>query len=100
MDNIILTTIPELQGLIEATVRKVFSENPAFSQKPHQETEYITRKETAKILGVSLPTLNEWTKKGIIQGYRISSRVRYKKDEILSSLNKVQAVKYGRNHNN
>lgn len=97
MDNIILTTIPELQGLIEATVRKVFSENLVISHKPQPEIDYITRKDAAKILGVSLPTLNEWTKKGIITGYRISTRVRYNKDEILSSLNKVQAGKNGRN---
>jgi excisionase family DNA binding protein len=89
MENIIVTTPPELQGMIDAALRKFFSENPVNSQKPQPEIEYITRKETAKILGVSLPTLNEWTKKGIITGYRISSRVRYNKDEILSSLHKI-----------
>lgn len=96
MDNIILTTIPELQGLIETAVRKVLQERNFAFEIPKIEIEYITRKETARILGISLPTLNEWSKKGIIPSYRISSRVRYKKDEILNSLNKVQSTKYGR----
>ena len=59
-------------------------------QPPKQETEYITRKEAAKVLGVSLPTLNEWTKTGIVQGYRIASRVRYKRAELETSLSKIK----------
>jgi excisionase family DNA binding protein len=64
--------------------------------KPEHPTEYITRKQTAEILGISLPTLNDWSKKGIIPSYRIASRVRYKKAEVLNSVNKVQTIKYGR----
>ena len=58
-------------------------------QTPKQETEYLTRKEAAKVLGVSLPTLNEWTKTGLIIGYRIASRVRYKRNELETSLCKI-----------
>ena len=96
MDHLILTTVPELQGIIESSVRKVLLENNTMPEKPKSELEYITRKETAQILGISLPTLNEWSKKGILPSYRIASRVRYKKDEILGSLHKVQSTKYGR----
>lgn len=57
--------------------------------KPVQEVnadELITRKEAAKILGVSLPTLNAWTKDGTVQGYRLNSRVRYKRGELSTAL--------------
>jgi len=57
---------------------------------PPEEPEYITRKETAHILGVSLVTLNVWSKTGVIPAYRIESRVRYKKSEVLNSLTKVR----------
>lgn len=50
--------------------------------QPPQQTEYLNRKEAAKLLKVSLVTLNEWTKEGIVQGYRIASRVRYKRTEL------------------
>lgn len=42
----------------------------------------ITRKEVANILGVTLPTVIDWEKKGIITGYRIGNRIRYKEEEI------------------
>lgn len=57
--------------------------------KPKPETELLTRQETAKLLDVSLPTLHSWTKKNILQAYRIGNKVRYKKDEVLKALHKV-----------
>lgn len=47
----------------------------------------LTRLETAKLLSVSLVTLWDWTKKDIIPAYRIGNKVRYKKSEVLKSLN-------------
>lgn len=58
--------------------------------KPKQETELLTRKEAAKLLGVSLPTILDWTKKGKITGYRIASRIRYKRHELETSLSQIQ----------
>ena len=54
------------------------------------ETELLTRKEVAKLYGVSLPTILEWTKTGKIIGYRISSRIRYKRSEIEKSLSQIK----------
>lgn len=51
---------------------------------------YLTRKETAQKLGVSLPTLNEWTKTGLVKGYRIASRVRYKEDEVTAAFTQIK----------
>ena len=60
------------------------------TSKPQPETQLLTRKEAAKLLGVSLPTILDWTKKGKITGYRISSRIRYKRAEIENSLSKIK----------
>ena len=43
-----------------------------------KETIYLTRKEAAALLKISLPTLNEYTKAGRIPGFRIGYRVLYK----------------------
>ena len=57
---------------------------------PKQETELLSRKEAARLLGVSLPTILDWTKTGKITGYRIASRVRYKRAEIENSLSQIK----------
>ena len=91
----ILLCPDELRTLLnECLDEKLKHFSPA--SPPEPATEYITRKKTAEILGVSLPTLNDWSKKGILQSYRIASRVRYKKEEVLGSLNKVRTIKNGR----
>ena len=59
------------------------------ASKPVEPTteKLITRIEVAKMLGVTLPTVYDWTKKGIITAYRIGNRVRYKEAEIMETLN-------------
>ncbi len=86
--NLILSSIPlnELMTVISETVKIEFERQNNLSAPP-PDNEYITRKETSQILGISLPTLNEYTKRGLITSFRIGSRVRYKKDEVLKSLN-------------
>jgi len=99
MENIIFTQIPinEFRNVLSETVRVELERlNIKGSTPQPDETDYITRQETARILGVSLPTLNDWTKRGVIIGYRIATRVRYKKSEILDSLKEVQTLKYRR----
>lgn len=61
-----------------------------------KEDHFITRKEAADLLKISLPTLNKRTKDGNLSAYRIGSRVLYKRSEILESLNKVEPLKYRR----
>ncbi len=58
--------------------------------------ELITRKETADILGVSLPTLNEWTKNGTVPAKRIGTRVRYARADVYNSLKEIETLKYKR----
>ena len=45
-----------------------------------------SRKETARILSISLPTLHHFTKEGIIRAYRIGNRVLYKQQDIENAL--------------
>lgn len=96
MKEIIFSQIPieDLRKIIKESLREEMQEMANSNPKPG--IEFITRKETSKILGVSLPTLNEWTKQGLIPAYRISSRVRYKKHEVLEGLLKVNTFKYKR----
>lgn len=61
--------------------------------EPTNEEKFLTRKEAAKMLNISLPTLSQYTKKRILVGYRVGVRVLYKKSEIDLALTQI---KYGR----
>jgi excisionase family DNA binding protein len=90
--DFILSPLPmeELKTEISEAILKQIS--PLFNSLiPKQpEVELLTRKEVAKLYGVSLPTIIDWTKSGKIIGYRIASRVRYKRSEIEKSLSKIK----------
>lgn len=53
-------------------------------RKPKEE--YLTRKEVAKILKISLPTISDWNKKGILNPLRIGNLIRYKKSDLEDAL--------------
>jgi len=54
-----------------------------------QHLSLLSREATAEMLCISLPTLNEWTKTGIIKACRIGGRVLYKTDDISDALSTV-----------
>lgn len=96
MEKVFFTQVPiaDLQGYIAQTIQRELSailraDNPA----PDPE-ELVTRKEAARYLGLSLPTLHDYTQRGIVTAYRIGSRVRYRRGELSNALLKVQAAKY------
>ena len=62
---------------------------PQTTEQPKEEG-YRTRKETAEMLNISLPTLNHYTKKRILTGYRVGVRVLYKQSEIELALVKMK----------
>lgn len=94
MESIILNNVSatELKELISQTVREEFKT----LHQPQPETELLTRKNVADILGISLVTLGDWTKRGLIPALRIGTRIRYKKADVMEALNQVETIKYGR----
>jgi len=92
MEPTMFTSVP-LQTLIDKitdAVVKTLAHEPVSSKKDR----LLTRQQTATILQVSLPTLNLWTKRGIIQAKRINSRVRYYESDVRAALESYN--KYGR----
>jgi len=71
-------------------VLKGFQDILAEHKKSSEDGEIIlTRDEAAKMLSISLVTLWKYTKDDVIPAYRIGSKVRYKKSEILLALKKM-----------
>lgn len=95
MDNLILSTYTpeELSGIIHNAIKEAVKDIKPREQEPTNER-LLTRKETADKLKISLVTLGDWTKRGLIQSYIIGGRVLYKESEIEASLNKSKSIKY------
>lgn len=85
-------SIEELQNLISEAVRGQILN--ISNNSPPQNQEFLSRKETAKILRISLPTLTDYVMRAIIPAYRIGNNVRFRKDEVLNSIQKIQTTKY------
>ena len=73
---------------IEAVVRKVLDDrlNDLIPQRKEDTPLYLTRDEAAKMLRITLPTLNDWTKLGRIPVQRIGRRVLYALCDIENAL--------------
>jgi len=79
--------------IVQNEVQKIVS---GLTTAPEPSPELITRKEAALILGISLPTLNDWTKNGTIPAQRIGTRVRYQRANVYASLKDIETLKYKR----
>lgn len=88
--------LSDIKKVVEEVLSKKLNE---FKTPEKKSLKLLTRKETAKILCVSLPTLHDWTKTGIVIAHRIGNRVLYKPDEISDALNQITTSKIERrNH--
>lgn len=86
----------ELANFITEVIKKeLASFNPKQQDNPNK---FYTRKEVSKILGISLPTLTEWTNNGTIRAYRIgnSKNIRYREKDIQNALIEIKTIKYAR----
>jgi excisionase family DNA binding protein len=73
---------------ISQTAEEVFKRIKEHLSKKEQSESYLTSKEAAKLLQLSLPTLGKYCKAGFIRSYRISKTIRFKKSEIDQMVNK------------
>lgn len=94
MDQQILLTPVPLNELVGEIVRAVRADMDTAAPPPPEEL--LTRKETAKQLHVTLPTLREYTRRGYLKGYRMGNRVLYKRNEVLAALPQMRNAKTAR----
>jgi excisionase family DNA binding protein len=62
--------------------------------KENHQSGYLSRKEVAKLLKITLPTLHDWTKLGYLKAYKIGTRVLYKESEVIKTLENVPSFKH------
>jgi len=57
------------------------------------EDEYLSRKEASEFLKVSLPTISDWSDKGIIKAKRIGNLIRFSKKGLEESMINIKKNK-------
>lgn len=90
--NIVLYSMPidELITKIRENVRlELLNYKPALAEPE----ELINSKEACKILGISLVTLHFWRIDGKVKYYRISTRIRFKRRELMEALETCKRYK-------
>ena len=101
MANLTFNTfeLSDFENAFNKAFKRAFTE---FINPPKQtDKDLKSRKETARILNISLPTLHLFTKEGIIRAYRIGNRVLYKQEDIENALKViVSSNQRGRNNGN
>jgi|SRR6185312_15214305 len=98
MENLILSQIP-VNDLINAISNEVLEKlipllpTTTTAQTSHNNPEkLLTRKEVSKLLKLSLPTLHKYTITGKIPAHRIERQIRYKENEVMAAMAKIQTV--------
>lgn len=80
------TTIVEFEAKIEQIISTCLSN---IELREQEKFEYLTRKQTAELLQVSLVTLNNWSKNKTLTPYSIGNRVYYRHKDILDSMKPI-----------
>lgn len=95
MDRKQISIIFPYEEIIRAITEGVLNEiKKNLIEKPTPSTQFLSRKETASLLGISLVSLNSYSKRSILKSYRIGNRVLYKKSEVEESVTLVRSVKF------
>lgn len=97
MENLILTTFTssDLKNLIKEVLNEENTQKSKAEQNLAADSQtLLSREEAAFYLKVSPPTLNSWTKLGLIASYKISSRRYYKKSELFQALQDLSNQKH------
>jgi excisionase family DNA binding protein len=96
MAKIILQTfeVSDLKKVVYQTVKKVLEDFPKIQEK--ENLKLLSRKDASKLLCVSLPTLHQWTKDGVVTAYRIGTRVLYKLEDINKALTQIKTLKFNK----
>ena len=79
----------ESDNLIDKVADKVENIFLKHSRGLQTNETLLTREECAEMLSISLVTLWKYTRDNLVPAYRIGTKVRYKKSEILQALKKM-----------
>ncbi|MBK9109980.1 MAG: helix-turn-helix domain-containing protein [Saprospiraceae bacterium] len=95
MAQVIVLTPDQLQSFVDSVAQRVESLIKDSQKKQITSKEWLTAREVSELLKISHTTIHDWSKKGILKKHRIGDRIRFRHDEVLDSLLKIES-KHGR----
>lgn len=81
---------------LSEALRSIIREELSLLNAKETAQRFLSRNEVANLLKISLPTLNQYTRTGIIKGSRIGSRVLYDEAQVRESVKDIPTLKYRR----
>lgn len=88
--------LSKLEPVVKRWIREIHSEFQSEKVESTDHREVLTRKETAELLGVSLVTIHDWSRSGIIHPYKLGNRTYFKRSEIMEVLNQSNPKNHDR----
>lgn len=87
--QLIQVTPKQLADLISESLNFRFNDFIQSKQSHTSEPEdkFLTRSETAQFFNISLYTVHDWMRKGIIRHYKAGNKTYFKKSELIEVLN-------------
>ncbi|MDP9954794.1 excisionase family DNA binding protein [Epilithonimonas hungarica] len=88
--KIVHITMAELNAMMVKVVTDEMERAKKFLSKTTKQSDYLTKKEVATRLKISIGTLNNWIKDEKIPSHKIGRRVLFKESEIEESINQLK----------
>lgn len=84
MSNLLYThSKKDLEAIVEIVIERLRKMDISETTKDIPEDDRLTQKEAAKLLNISVVTLIEWKKKGLVPFYQIQRSIFYSKKELI-----------------
>jgi len=85
--------LKQIKAIVEEVVNNAFEaqneKQKSVINLGEQDKEYLTKKEAAKLLSCSVSTIDNYRRAGILKRYNIGSSVRFKKVDVLATMEQV-----------
>ena len=79
------TTLIDYHKKNAATLEDIVQRLSAIENLKNSDSELITKGIAAKMLGVSVSSIDNYRREGLIRSYRIGNNIRFKKSELLQA---------------
>ena len=94
MENSVLIHNVTLDDFFEKFRSTIREEIQLTNSHKKEEPQYLTRKEAAKFLKISVPTLHNYTMTGRLNAFRMGRRVLYKMEDLELSMTEVVVSRF------
>lgn len=83
-------TVQSLEPIFKSWIKEVLTSSEPVNDS---EPEFFTRQDVCRILHLSLPTVDRYTRIGILEGKKVGNRILYSKESLEKALNIISESK-------